>query len=214
MSTTTTPRHELHVEHVSKHFGLRPVFENLTLSLVTGDALAITGRNGSGKSTLMKILANVAERSDGRVRWLVDGREVSDEQLPRHIGYAGPYLQLYDEFTAWEHIELIERLRGEELQVERAEHLLDLFGLADRRHDPIRTFSSGMTQRMKLITALAHDPAFLFLDEPRTNLDEAGIRVVEDIVLQERDSRITMIATNDPDDLTLCTLKVSVERRA
>jgi heme exporter protein A len=210
VSATDTPSIQLRAESLTKRFGLRAVFSNLTFSVTTGDALAVTGHNGSGKSTLLKILANVTERSEGKVMWSLNGSDVSDEALPRHIGFAAPYLQLYDEFTAWEHIGLLENLRGAEVDKQRAESLLERFGLADRRHDQIKTFSSGMTQRMKLITALVHRPAFLFLDEPRTNLDEAGIAVVEQLVTEERDSRITLVATNDPDDLKMCTLKISV----
>jgi heme exporter protein A len=201
---------EIIVEGLAKRFGPREIFSRVGFTLATGDALAIVGRNGSGKSTLMKILANVTEKNAGSVRWRAGGNDLDAVALIERIGFVAPYLQLYGEFTAWEHAEMLQSLRGLPFPAERAAELFASFGLSGRRHDPVKTFSSGMTQRVKFICALVHDPLFLFLDEPTTNLDAAGIEAVHRIVSQERAGRITIVATNDPDDRRLCNAILSL----
>ncbi|MCE7935519.1 MAG: ABC transporter ATP-binding protein [Chlorobi bacterium CHB2] len=207
---TSPPRPALKAAGIAKQFGLRTIFSNITFQLAAGDVLAVTGNNGSGKSTLVKVLANVAERTEGRVEWSLQETPLPDEQLPQHLGFVAPYLQLYTEFTAWEHLEMVQKLRGLPLGTEYGKELFQRFGLLGREHELLRTFSSGMLQRVKFICALAHVPTFLILDEPTTNLDEKGIEAMRQIVAEGAPNRITIIATNDADDLTMCSLRLGL----
>jgi len=203
---------ELRAERLTKRFGLRTIFADLTFTLVPGDLLAITGCNGSGKSTLLKILANVTERSGGKVGLWRNGTAIDEEKSAAHIGFVAPYLQLYGEFTAWEHVELIQQMRGLPFDPARATEFFTRFGLADRHGDRLETFSSGMMQRAKFVCALIHHPPILLLDEPMTNLDAHGIETMRRIVREEGPGRITVIATNEQEDVELCTKRLSVER--
>ena len=205
---------EIQVEGVHKSYDLRPVLHNISFHLCAGNVLGITGQNGSGKSTLMKILANVLERSQGTVQWQAQETILSEEQLPRHLGYVAPYLQLYTEFTPEEHLKILSDIRGTPHDPAYAADIFKRFGLSERVRDPLNSFSSGMLQRAKYVLALAHHPAFLFLDEPMTNLDEEGIAVVRKIIGQEKSGRITIIATNDPEDLSLCSHKLALGAQA
>ncbi len=202
---------ELRVEGLAKQYNLRPVLAGIGFSLKRGEVLGITGRNGSGKSTLIKILANVLERSSGSVAWLVEDKPLKEEHLPRRIGFVSPYLQLYTEFTPREHLQILSRMRGAPHDPDYADSLLERFGLADRADDVLSSFSSGMLQRAKYILALSHHPSFLFLDEPMTNLDEKGMAAIRELVTEEREGRVTVIATNDADDLALCTHRLALE---
>lgn len=201
---------EIRVERLTKRFGLRTIFADLSFVLASGDRLAITGRNGSGKSTLLKILANVAERSAGTVQVNIAGVAIDDDGLPPHIGFVAPYLQLYGEFAAWEHVELLQQMRGLPFDAERTMELFEAFSLASRRNDRIDTFSSGMLQRVKFICALVHRPPILLLDEPMTNLDIHGIETMRRIILEESTARITVIATNEEDDVRICTKRLAI----
>ncbi len=212
--TAEKRRAELQVERLSKRFGLRSILADLTFTLSVGDVLAVTGRNGSGKSTLLKILANVAEHTSGSVRWTLDGTPLNDEQFPSYLGYVAPYLQLYGEFAAWEHIELVQQMRGRTFDPQRAAELFELFELTPRRYDSIDTYSSGMAQRVKFICALIHDPPILLLDEPMSNLDTRGIATMRQLVLAQRSNRITVIATNEEEDVKLCTKRLMVGQDA
>lgn len=199
------------MSRLTKRFGLRTIFAGISFDLHAGEVLGVTGRNGSGKSTLLKVLANVSERNEGDISWHAGNRSLAEELLPRHLGFVAPYLQLYGEFTAWEQCELVQDMRGLPFDPEHALALFDAFGLTSRRHDRVQTFSSGMAQRVKYICALIHNPTFLMLDEPMTNLDRAGIEALSTLIEQKKSSRITILATNEPDDLRLCTAVLSVE---
>jgi heme exporter protein A len=210
MSIALSPK--LNTVGLTKRFGLRTIFSNISFQLGVGDVLAITGSNGSGKSTLVKLLANVAERTEGSVKWsLQEDSPLPDEELPQHLGFVAPYLQLYSEFTAWEQVEMVQKLRGLPMKEGRAKELFQRFGLLGREHELLRTFSSGMLQRVKFICALIHSPAFLILDEPATNLDQRGIEAMRQLVADGAPNRITIIATNDADDLTMCSLRLELE---
>jgi heme exporter protein A len=202
---------DLVVTDVTKKFGLRTIFSKLSFALGSGARLAITGRNGSGKSTLMKILAGAAERTAGSVEHSIDGRILRDGEHLAHLGFVAPYLHLYTEFTAWEHVELVQRMRGLSIDAAIALELFERFDLGKRRNDELRTFSSGMLQRVKYICALIHSPAFLMLDEPTSNLDERGIATVHELIREHSPNAVTLIATNDQVDLALATHAISVE---
>ena len=194
----------LRADGIGKNYDLRPVLSGISFDISQGEILGIAGSNGSGKSTLMKILANVLERSAGEVAWEIDAHPIDPDRLHPHIGFVSPYLNLYTEFTGREHLLLLNDLRGSTFSSQHAESLIERFGLQSRFSDRLGDYSSGMFQRAKLILALAHDPAFLFLDEPATNLDEDGIRAMYHEVETGRAERVTVIASNDANDLDRC----------
>ena len=194
----------LQASEIKKKFGRRTIFSGINIALRESDSLAVTGRNGSGKSTLLKILAGLLSPTAGSVGLTVDGTRVAPEDAFVHLGFVAPYLQLYDEFTAWENLSLARRIRGIEAPDGDLVRLLERVGLEARKDDLLRTFSSGMKQRLKYAFALLHRPPVLLLDEPRANLDPEGIAVVYRIIKEQREHGIAVIATNDAEDLTLC----------
>jgi heme exporter protein A len=196
---------------LAKEFQRRTIFHDLSFELSGGDSLAITGRNGSGKSTLIKILAGLLTQTRGSVTYKIGERTLSENEVRSHIGLVSPYLQLYDEFTGLENLMVLSRIRAHGLPAEaRAEELLKQFGLALRKDDFVRGYSSGMKQRLKYAFALLHRPAVLFLDEPTSNLDAEGIEVVRQIVATQRREGILIVATNDEEEAGWCTRALRV----
>lgn len=203
-------------ENVSKAYELgKWVFVNQELQISNSMILGITGGNGSGKSTLLKILAGVINPTKGAVRLFVNGAEVEQELFYERYGFTAPYLNIYDEFSPMEHFRLISKMRGISFINEIGEEKLRRVNLFTRRNEPIRTFSSGMKQRFKLAQAIIHKPSILFLDEPSTNLDSAGIAMLESIVQEQKDSGgAVVLATNDSLETSWCekTIKLSGNR--
>jgi heme exporter protein A len=205
------PAPHLSATGLSKQFGRRVLFRDLALDVGPGDTLAITGANGSGKSTLLQVLAGLQEPTAGSVRLALAGREVPREVHPLHIGFVAPYLNVYDEFTARENLAFIARARRIGGARPRIEALLARVGLAGREEDYLRTFSSGMRQRVRFAAALLAEPAVLFLDEPGSNLDAAGRTLVEDVVSSQRQrGGLVVIATNAEDEAALCTARLAL----
>ena len=149
---------------ISKDFNRRSIFEDISFSLSSPESLSITGKNGSGKSTLLKILAGLLSLTNGSIAYSKDRKQIGIEDFKNHIGFVSPYLNLYDEFTAKENLQLLSRIRTTTRQNgKRIEELLTLVGLWNRRDDIIGTFSSGMKQRLKYAFALLHNPEVRFL---------------------------------------------------
>src|SRR5437867_10103775 len=101
----------LEATEITKRYERREIFRPVSLDVGEGDTLAITGPNGSGKSTLLKILGGVLSPTRGTLKWWSDGRELDEEERRKKIGFVSPYLELYGELTAIEHIMLVRRLR-------------------------------------------------------------------------------------------------------
>jgi ABC-type multidrug transport system ATPase subunit len=189
---------------VSKSFGKRTLFRDLAGAARAGEVVAILGPNGSGKSTLVKILAGLIRAGRGTILW-----EGSPE--PPRVGFAAPYLQLYGELTARENLHYLSRIAGSPLSDADAGDRLSEVGLAPADHDKLlRSFSSGMGQRLKLAFSGLGRPSLLFLDEPGTNLDEAGHAVVASVVLAQKGRGAAILATNDPKEAALADVRFTL----
>ena len=202
------------VEAVSlnKIFGRRLIFNNINFKFESNGIFGIAGSNGSGKSTLVKIIAGIISPSSGRIIHMTGNDEIIPEKLHNHIGFVSPYLVLYDEFSAWENLAYFAEIRGIPLDTERVNHLLEKFLLMSRKDDLVKTYSSGMKQRLKFIFALSHSPELLILDEPTSNLDAEGKEKVYTILKKEAETSIVIIASNEETDLALCTMKIELEK--
>ncbi len=190
----------IEVKNLKKVFDRRLIFKNIAFSLSQAQCLIIAGKNGSGKSTLVKILAGVLSYSSGSVSIKIGGKEIDKEKYYEKIGLVSPYLVLYDEFSAFENLEMFSRIRGIDIKKEKIESILEAIGLIDRKKDLYRTFSSGMKQRMKYASAILHEPNILIIDEPTSNLDLPGKEFVQKLIEQYRKDRIVIVATNENDD--------------
>ncbi|MCH9030272.1 MAG: ABC transporter ATP-binding protein, partial [Bacteroidetes bacterium] len=164
----------------------------------------ISGPNGSGKSTLVKIIAGLISPTKGKIIHKNSDHEIIPEKLHNHIGFVSPYLVLYEEFTAWENLNIFSTIRDISFDKDYAKDLLNRFLLYNRRDDLVKTYSSGMKQRMKFIFALIHNPELLIFDEPTSNLDDEGKNSVYEIIEDKRKESIIIIASNDKADLDLC----------
>ena len=161
------------VEQLGKKFSREWIFRNLNYSFQSGEVYAITGPNGSGKSTLMQILWGQMPASTGVIKYKTAGREISHEDVYKHVAVATPYLDLIDEFTLEEQLRFHFRLKSCRYSMTEAD-ILERMYLTHARHKQLSNFSSGMKQRVKLALAFFSTADVIFLDEPGTNLDSTA----------------------------------------
>jgi heme exporter protein A len=199
-------------QDLSKSFGRRLIFNNINFNWNEAGIFGISGPNGSGKSTLVKIIAGLIAPSSGKIIHKNSGGEIIPEKLHNHIGFVSPYLVLYEEFSAWENLVIFSKIRSVPFNEEKVIHYLNQFLLENRKDDLVKTYSSGMKQRLKFVFALMHSPDVLIFDEPTSNLDESGKNVVYKIVSDEGKNRIVVIASNETKDLELCNEVLYLER--
>jgi heme exporter protein A len=183
----------------------------LTILLINNGIFGLAGPNGSGKSTLVKIISGVVSPTKGKIEHKYFSETIRAEKLHENIGFVSPYLYLYDEFSAEENLKHFSKIRGVEYNSERINLLFKEFNLLKRKNDLLKTYSSGMKQRVKFIFSLLHSPQVLLLDEPTSNLDESGKQVLYKILEEELNNKIIIIASNEGSDLQLCSEIMQLE---
>lgn len=197
-------------ENVEKKFNHRQVIKGINFQLEEADSLVVTGANGTGKTTLVRMISGLLSPSSGKIEYFLDGQQISRESVYSRIGLVGPYLQLYKDLTAWENLAFFAKARHGKVDADRIRELMEYVGLAGREHDELKTYSSGMLQRIKYVAALYHDPDILILDEPTANLDEVGKHLVYDIIEKHKQQHIVIIATNEVEEIKYGAKRVDV----
>ncbi|MBI5020259.1 MAG: ABC transporter ATP-binding protein [Ignavibacteriales bacterium] len=201
-------------ENIAKTFNNRKIFSEISFSLKERDSIAITGRNGSGKSTLLKILAGVLTPTRGTTDLKINNTTIKPEDYYNQLGLVSPYLQLYDEFTGWENLDFFRRVRNINVEDKYLDELLYKYNIWERRNDYVRTYSSGMKQRLKYAFAMIHKPPILLLDEPTSNLDAEGIATVYNTMEEQKKVGILIVATNDAEDIKHCGQVIDLNQQA
>lgn len=179
---------------LGKRFGERWVFRHLEFTLSQGNVLIVRGSNGSGKSTLIRILAGLLSPTEGAVqlRW-------GHQPLPERrawLGWSATDGALYRELSAREHLRWWATLRHTEATDADLQSHLARFELGTRADDLLRTYSTGMRQRMRLALATWGHPPLLLLDEPDAGLDANGMKLLEQVINEHRTRGIVVLATN------------------
>ncbi|WP_028238831.1 ABC transporter ATP-binding protein [Stutzerimonas azotifigens] len=179
--------------------GALSILEDLSLTLESGDSLAIVGTSGSGKSTLLGLLAGLDLPSGGSVRLAGHSLSELDEDArarvrAEHVGFVFQSFQLLDSLDALENVMLPLELEGRADASSRARALLERVGLGARlRHYP-RQLSGGEQQRVAIARAFAADPDILFADEPTGNLDtETGAHITDLLFELNRERGTTLV---------------------
>lgn len=195
---------------LAKRFGRHLLFRNLTFSVSTGDSFYITGANGAGKSTLLQILAGLQKPYSGEIVWKKNNVTINPEYYLKYSGFTGPQVNPYEMLTALENIEFV---TGTERDAEKINSLLQLFGIHRERNRLVKHYSSGMKQRLKIINAIINDPPVIFLDEPGSNLDSKGKDILYSTIEKIKPEKIVIIATNEPDEIRLCSKGIELDDR-
>ncbi|GAB4325541.1 MAG: heme ABC exporter ATP-binding protein CcmA [Candidatus Zixiibacteriota bacterium] len=191
-------RFTLRLSDLNKSFGRRVICRGASLTLETGQSLAIVGPNGSGKSTMVRMIAGLTRADSGTITHRFDHHDVAPGDWHRHIGLVSPELALYEELSGFENLDFGNRVGGWGKPADQYSALLDEVGLGGRGRDIVGTYSSGMKQRLKYAVAFLKDPALLLLDEPTANLDEDGAARVWASI--EKRNLALVIATNEPEE--------------
>jgi ABC-2 type transport system ATP-binding protein len=164
--------------------------DGVSLHIEEGTVLGLLGPNGAGKTTAVRILSTILEPDSGSA--FILGRDVvkEPEAVRRLIGLAGQYATVDENLTGRENIRMVGRLSHMRRKptAERADQLLEAFGLGDAADRVLKTYSGGMRRRLDLAAALVANPPVLFLDEPTTGLDPQGRQdlwgVIEDLAYE------------------------------
>jgi heme exporter protein A len=183
------------IQKLVKAFGHRVVLRGVDLTIQEGDFITLMGANGAGKTTLMHIIATLSRPTAGRLA--IAGYDLADSanELRRFIGLVSHKTLLYDDLTADQNLRFYARMYDVSGPAERIELVLNQVGLWGRRHDPVRTYSRGMQQRLAIARAILHNPPILLLDEPDTGLDQHAADMLAELLRAVDVSQRTILMT-------------------
>jgi ABC-2 type transport system ATP-binding protein len=187
----------IEIAGLAKRFGDHRAVEGLSLTVPRGEFHALLGPNGAGKTTTLRIIAGITRADAGSVRVMGHDVAIDPVAAKRVLAFIPDEPPLYGRLRPLEYLEFVAGLWSLDAAVAqpRAEQLLELLGLADKRGDYVEAFSRGMRQKLALAGALIHDPAVMLLDEPLTGLDAAAARQVKDILLERVRAGCTIVLT-------------------
>lgn len=176
------------VEHVTGGYGRIPVLKDITFSVKPGEMVGLIGLNGAGKSTTIKNIMGLLTPYQGKIT--IDGETIREGQANyrKKIGYIPESPSLYEELTLREHIELTAMAYSipKEEAWERANHLLEVFRLANRLEWFPANFSKGMKQKVMILCAFLINPELLIIDEPFLGLDPLAIHALLELLEEQK----------------------------
>ena len=170
----------IEVERLTKRYGQIQAVDDISFSVAAGEVFGLLGHNGAGKTTTIRILTGRTRPTSGRAS--VAGCDVLSEReaLKPRINLVFEDQNLYERLTGRENMRLFADLYG--VPGARADELLTTVGLVDGADRKVKTYSTGMKQRLLIARALINNPMVLFLDEPTRGLDPSSARDVRSVV--------------------------------
>lgn len=174
---------QLKFQNIEKSFGTKQVLKGVSLTAEGGKAFGLLGRNGAGKTTSIRILMDVFPADKGSV--LLDGKPIDYHAV--QFGYLPEERGLYPKKKIIDQLTYFAELKGmrHAPAVQAVDRWLERLGMSEYRNKRLDTLSKGNQQKIQLITALAHDPQIVILDEPFSGLDPVNAMLLKDVVKEE-----------------------------
>lgn len=168
----------IEIKNVSKTYnGTKKALENITFDVNDGEIFAFIGHNGAGKTTTIKLIVGILDFESGEI--LINGKSIKESPIEckKDIAYVPDNPDLYENMKAIDFINFICDMYNTPL-ITRRENIAKyskMFEIENNLNDDISSFSHGMKQKVALISALAHNPKVLIMDEPFVGLDPKAV---------------------------------------
>lgn len=174
----------IEIRNVTKKYGEKKAIDDISFKVEPGEIFAFIGHNGAGKTTLIKAMVGIHDFDEGDI--LIDGKSIKTNPIEckKKIAYIPDNPELYENMKAMDYINFICDMY-EVSASKRSETIMKyakLFEIEDALMSPISSFSHGMKQKVALISALAHDPKVLIMDEPFVGLDPKAIFDMKEVM--------------------------------
>ena len=173
----------LELKNIEKSFGEKKVLAGVSFKAEGGKAFGLLGRNGAGKTASIRILMDVFPANSGEV--LIDGQPIDYNKIG--IGYLPEERGLYPKKIIIDQLTYFAELKGmsHKAAIQSIDYWLERLGMTEYRNKRLDTLSKGNQQKIQLITALAHDPDIIILDEPFSGLDPVNAMLLKDVVKEQ-----------------------------
>jgi ABC-2 type transport system ATP-binding protein len=181
------------VRDLRKHYGAVRAVDGISFAVAAGEVFGLLGHNGAGKTTTIRVLTGRARPSQGSATVLGHDVTSSRDAIRPLINLVFEDQNLYERMSGRENLRLFATLYG--APAARADELLELVGLREAGRRAVKTYSTGMKQRLMVARALVNRPRVLFLDEPTRGLDPTSAREIRALVARLASENVTIVLT-------------------
>ena len=174
----------IEIKNVTKKYGDKKAVDNVSFNVNDGDIFAFIGHNGAGKTTLIKSIVGIHDFDEGDI--LIDGMSIKDKpvECKKLMAFVPDNPETYEQMKAIDYINFICDMYevDNKTREKNIKKYSKLFDMEDKLNDPIDSYSHGMKQKLVLISALAHDPKILIMDEPFVGLDPKAVYDIKEVL--------------------------------
>ena len=189
----------IEIKNVTKKYGNKVALDNVSFNVEDGCIFAFIGHNGAGKTTLIKAIVGIHDFDEGDI--LINGKSIKNDALTckKEMAFVPDNPELYENMKAIDFINFICDMYevDQETRERNIKKYSELFEIEENLNDPINSFSHGMKQKIALISALAHDPKILVMDEPFVGLDPKAVFDVKEVMTEmTKEGKIIFFSTH------------------
>ena len=174
----------IEIKNVTKKYGSNVALKNVSFNVNDGEIFAFIGHNGAGKTTLIKAIVGIHKFDEGDI--LINGKSIKDSpvECKKEMAFVPDNPELYEQMKAIDFINFICDIYEvpQDVREKNIKKYAEMFEIEDKLNDTIGSFSHGMKQKIALISALAHEPQILVMDEPFVGLDPKAVFDVKEVM--------------------------------
>ena len=189
----------IEIKNVTKKYGNNIALKDVSFTVNDGEIFAFIGHNGAGKTTLIKAIVGIHKFDEGDI--LINGKSIKDDPVSckKEMAFVPDNPELYEQMKAIDFINFICDIYEvpQDIREKNIKKYAKLFEIENNLNDTIESFSHGMKQKIALISALAHDPKILIMDEPFVGLDPKAVFDVKEIMNEMiKEGKIVFFSTH------------------
>jgi ABC-2 type transport system ATP-binding protein len=187
----------IEVSNLTKKFGDFVAVDHITFKVRKGEIFGFLGPNGAGKTTTIRMLTGISIPTEGTATIMTHDVQRQPIEAKENMGIVPDVSNVYNELSAWNNLIFTGKLYDmpADFRENRAEELLKMFGLYERRGETVQGFSRGMKRRICIAMALMNRSSIIFLDEPTSGLDVQSVLIIRDLIRKLNQEGLTIFIT-------------------
>ena len=206
----------IEIKNVTKKYGDKIALDNVSFNVEDGEIFAFIGHNGAGKTTLIKSIVGIHDFDEGEI--FINGKSIKSDPISckKDMAFVPDNPELYENMKAIDFINFICDMYevDQETREKNIKKYAKLFEIENNLNDPIQSFSHGMKQKIALISALAHEPKILIMDEPFVGLDPKAVFDVKKVMNEMiKEGKIIFFSTHILDVAEKLCSKVAIIKK-